>query len=85
MHTMDAHPNAEPPYRSFLAITKIIPITDATDESNPTYDAMFNGVWEKETIPSIEYFNKLQKFQLVLPATRSLFWYSRYFVLNPPN
>ena len=41
---IDAQPNAEPPYRSLLAITKIIPITDATDESNPTYEVMFKGV-----------------------------------------
>ena len=87
IHTMDGQPKAEPPYKSWRTIMKMIATAAPKHISTPNSAAIDNGIVENATIPSIEYKNSFQNDHFVSPATRSTFSNSSHLVRNPtqPN
>src|SRR5699024_5737476 len=81
--TIEGHPLVGSPKIRVRITMTIKAIPAPRQERAPTIDAKFKGASEKLIIPSIEYLNKLQKFQEVSPATRSRFSYDKYSVLKP--
>ena len=60
-----------------------ISINDIRQLIIPSTEASASGMVEKAVMPSIEYRNSFQKDHAVVPAARSTFSYSIYFVLYP--
>ena len=73
MHTMLGQPEVGSPNSSARTATNTMPMNAATQNSTPAPAASTSGAVEKPTMPSMEYLNRLQKFHLVWPATRSMF------------
>src|SRR5699024_12661449 len=63
MHTRLAQPSTLPPTVNLRTIMKITPNIEAKNEAAPAQRDILSGASEKLIKPSIEYFNKLQKFQ----------------------
>lgn len=81
IETIDGQPAVGSPYNRVRMTIINIATKDPIDVARPTHTAIERGASEKEIIPSIEYWSNFQKDQLVSPATRSRFSYSRYLVL----
>ena len=73
IQTKLAQPETLPPIVSFRIMINKIPKIDTINEIAPAHNERSSGASEKLMKPSIEYFNKLQKFHDVSPATRSRF------------
>src|SRR5699024_4194642 len=85
MTTREGHPAVGSPNINARSMMINPAIMEITNIKAPVYEAIDKGISEKLIIPSTEYLNKLQKDQVVLPATLSLFSNSRYIVLNPTH
>lgn len=71
--TIEGHPDVGSPKIKVLITIKIKAIREPKQESAPINEAIFKGVSEKLTMPSIEYWNNFQNDQDVSPATLSRF------------
>ena len=74
MQTMLGQPAVGSPKIRARTTTKIMPTNAARQKITPASAAITSGWVENPTMPSMEYLNRLQKFHLVWPATRSTFW-----------
>ena len=81
IHASDGQPATGSPYINVLTKITITNITDIIKNIKPIKVDIIKGIVEKDTIPSIPYFNKLKNDHFVLPFFLKTLLYSIYSTL----